>query len=55
MPEGRNDWTTVLSHLAGEIEVAPLISHVAPLAEGAGIFSRILGRMEFFNKVLLVP
>ena len=57
MPEGRNDWTTVLSHLreGGNIDVASLISHVAPLAEGVEVFTRVLGRKEFFNKVLLAP
>jgi len=57
MPEGRNDWTTVLWHLheGGKIDVSSLISHVAPLAEGADLFRRILGRKEFFNKVLLAP
>jgi L-iditol 2-dehydrogenase len=55
VPEGRNEWTTVLSHLGGRIEVARLISHTLPLAEGAEAFRRILARTEFFNKVVLTP
>ncbi len=55
VPEGRNDWTTVLSHLGGRIEVARLVSHTPPLSEGAEIFRRILSRGEFFNKVVFIP
>jgi len=55
VPEGRNDWTTVLSHLGKEIEVARLVSHTPPLSEGADIFRRVLGRTEFFNKVVFLP
>jgi L-iditol 2-dehydrogenase/galactitol-1-phosphate 5-dehydrogenase len=55
VPEGRNDWTTVLSHLGKRIEVARLVSHTPPLCEGADIFRRVLGRSEFFNKVVFLP
>jgi L-iditol 2-dehydrogenase len=52
VPEGRNEWTVVLSELGRGVKVAPLISHTVGLAEGADIFSRILSRKEFFNKVV---
>ena len=55
VPEGRNDWTTVLSHLGKQIEVARLVSHTPPLSEGADIFRRVLGHSEFFNKVVFLP
>jgi len=55
VPEGRNDWTTVLSHLGTRIEVSRLVSHAPPLSEGTDIFRRILSRGEFFNKVVFVP
>jgi L-iditol 2-dehydrogenase len=55
VPEGRNDWTTVLSRLGRGIEVARLFSHTPKLAEGADIFRRIIERKEFFNKVVFVP
>jgi L-iditol 2-dehydrogenase len=55
VPEGRNDWTTVLSHLGRGIRVEKLFSHTPRLADGADIFRRILGRQEFFNKVVFVP
>jgi len=55
VPEGRNDWTTVLSHLGKRIEVARLVSHTPRLSEGADIFRRVLGRSEFFNKVVFLP
>jgi L-iditol 2-dehydrogenase/galactitol-1-phosphate 5-dehydrogenase len=56
VPEGRNDWTTVLSHLRGsKIEVGRLVSHTPPLSQGADVFARVLGRKESFNKVVFVP
>jgi L-iditol 2-dehydrogenase/galactitol-1-phosphate 5-dehydrogenase len=55
VPEGRNDWSTVLSHLGNRIEVARLVSHTPPLSEGADVFRRIVSRGEFFNKVVFVP
>jgi threonine dehydrogenase-like Zn-dependent dehydrogenase len=55
VPEGRNDWTTVLSHLGSGIEVARLVSHTPPLSQGADVFARVLARKESFNKVVFVP
>ncbi|HVP19013.1 MAG TPA: galactitol-1-phosphate 5-dehydrogenase [Spirochaetia bacterium] len=55
VPEGRNEWTTVLSSLGRTIEVARLISHAPRLADGVEIFRRILARSESFNKVVFVP
>jgi len=55
VPTERNEWTVVLSALGKDMRVAPLISHVADLADGAAIFSRVLSRKEFFNKVIFKP
>ena len=55
VPESRNEWTTVLSHMGTRVHVAGLVSHTPRLSEGADIFRRILGRKEFFNKVVFVP
>ncbi len=52
VPEGRNEWTVVLSELGRGMSVAPLVSHTVGLPEGPDIFSRILARREFFNKVV---
>jgi L-iditol 2-dehydrogenase/galactitol-1-phosphate 5-dehydrogenase len=53
-PEGRNEWTVVLSELGKKVLVAPLVSHTVPLAEGPEIFRRILSRAESFNKVVFL-
>ena len=55
VPEGRNEWTTVLSSLGRSIEVARLISHAPKLADGVDVFRRVVGRTESFNKVVFVP
>jgi L-iditol 2-dehydrogenase/galactitol-1-phosphate 5-dehydrogenase len=55
VPEGRNEWTVVLSELGKGLAVAPLISHTVGLPEGPDIFRRILSRREFFNKVVFQP
>ncbi|HET6452533.1 MAG TPA: galactitol-1-phosphate 5-dehydrogenase [Spirochaetia bacterium] len=52
VPESRNEWTTVLSHLGAGMDVSRLVSHTPPLSEGADIFRRMLGRREFFAKVV---
>jgi L-iditol 2-dehydrogenase/galactitol-1-phosphate 5-dehydrogenase len=54
-PEGRNEWTEVLSELGKRIQVSPLISHTVGLAEGPEIFQRIVSRAESFNKVVFQP
>ncbi len=52
MPEGRNEWTTVLAAMGRGIDAASLVSHTPSLAEGVDIFRRIVERKEFFNKVV---
>jgi L-iditol 2-dehydrogenase/galactitol-1-phosphate 5-dehydrogenase len=52
VPDGRNDWSTVLSCIGRSIDVASLISHTPGLEQGPEIFGRILSRKEFFNKVV---
>jgi L-iditol 2-dehydrogenase len=52
VPEGKNDWSTVLSRLGKGIEAARLVSHTPPLSDGVEVFQKILGRSEFFNKVV---
>jgi hypothetical protein len=54
-PEGANDWTETLARMGRGIDVTPLVSHVAPLAEGPDLFNRILAGGEFFAKVVLTP
>jgi L-iditol 2-dehydrogenase len=54
-PEGANDWTESLARMGRGIDVAPLVSHVVPLAEGPAIFSRIIGGGEYFAKVVFIP
>jgi L-iditol 2-dehydrogenase len=54
-PEGANDWTETLARMDRGIDVAPLVSHVAPLAEGPDLFRRILAGGEYFAKVVLTP
>ena len=55
VPEGRNEWTTVLSSLGRSIDVGRLISHTPPLADGRAVFERLVARTESFNKVVFVP
>ncbi len=52
VPEGRNEWTTVLGALGRGIDAASLVSHTPSLAEGPDVFRRIIERKEFFNKVV---
>jgi L-iditol 2-dehydrogenase len=52
VPEGRNEWTTVLSEMGRGIDVASLVSHTPPLSEGVDVFRRFVGRTEFMNKVV---
>jgi L-iditol 2-dehydrogenase len=54
-PEGANDWTESLARMGRGIDVAALVSHVAPLAEGPDLFRRIVGGGEYFAKVVLIP
>lgn len=52
VPEGRNEWTTVLSEMGRRLDVASLVSHTLPLSEGVDAFRRFVGRTEFMNKVV---
>jgi L-iditol 2-dehydrogenase len=54
-PEGANDWTESLARMGCGIEIAPLVSHVAPLAEGPDLFRRLIGGGEYFAKVVFTP
>jgi L-iditol 2-dehydrogenase len=51
-PRGADDWSTVLSFLGRELDVAPLISHQPALDEGPDVFRRALSRTEFFHKIV---
>ena len=51
-PRGADEWTRVLSFLAGEMAVEPLISHRISLAEGPATFRAIHEKTDWFNKVL---
>jgi len=51
-PRGNDDWSTVLRFLDREMQVAPLISHIASLEEGPAIFARMNEGGEHFNKVI---
>jgi len=55
VPRGVDDWSTVLRFLDRELQVAPLISHIASLEDGPGIFARMNEGNEYFNKVLFKP
>jgi threonine dehydrogenase-like Zn-dependent dehydrogenase len=52
VPEGRNEWTTVLTEMGQRIDVATLVSHTFPLEKGVEAFDRFVGRKEFMNKVV---
>ena len=52
VPDGRNDWTTVLAEMGRGIDVASLVSHTPPLSDGVDVFRRFIGRSEFMNKVV---
>jgi L-iditol 2-dehydrogenase len=54
-PEGANDWTESLARMGRGIDVAPLVSHVVPLAEGPDVFRRIVGGGEYFAKAVFTP
>ncbi|MGO8694861.1 MAG: galactitol-1-phosphate 5-dehydrogenase [Rectinemataceae bacterium] len=51
-PRGKDEWTRVLGFMDTEIHVAPLVSHRPRLSEGVEIFSRMVSRSEWFNKVV---
>jgi len=55
VPEGRNDWSTVLSSMGRSIDVASLVSHTIRLRDGAETFERIAARTGSFDKVVFAP
>lgn len=53
--DAKNDWRTTMEAIASHrIDVRPLISHKFHLSESEQAFGIILGRKEFFNKVMFV-
>jgi len=52
-PTGRSEWEMVVAHLvSGRLQVAPLISHAAPLEQAASLFDDMIARRVWSNKVL---
>ena len=52
-PAGRNEWQMVVTHIAnGRLQVAPLISHAAPLELAAQTFADLAEHRTWSNKVL---
>lgn len=52
----RNDWSEVLEALASHrIHLSKLVTHRIALNAGAGAFSMMRDRTEFFSKVLITP
>ena len=52
IPEGQNDWTTVLKYMDKELQVESLISHTPRLSEGVEVFRNLYNKTEFFNRVV---
>ncbi len=46
------DWVEVLAHTGRDLQLKPLISHEANLAQGAQIFAQMTGGKDFFCKVI---
>lgn len=54
--DSRNDWRTSLDAISGHIvDVRPLITHRFTLEDYKQAFDLILGRKEFFSKVMFTP
>ncbi len=53
-PRGSDEWTRVLSFIAGELELEPLISHRIWLDDGPHVLESMHNRDIWFNKVLFV-
>ena len=51
-PRGRDEWTRVLEFMDGAVDVQSLVSHRPALSEGAGVFAKVVGRTEWFSKVV---
>lgn len=52
IPNGLDDWSTVLKYMDKELQVAPLISDLITLEEGPDIFESIIQKKKFHNKVI---
>ena len=52
VPNGNDDWSSVLQYMDKELCVSLLISHVPNLSEGAEIFNRLYSKAEFFNRIV---
>jgi threonine dehydrogenase-like Zn-dependent dehydrogenase len=52
VPEGQNDWSTVLKYLDKELQVDELISHTPKLSEGEEVFKKLYEKTGFFNRVV---
>ena len=51
-PRGKDEWTRVLDFLDGAVDVQSLVSHRPALSEGAEVFGKVVGRTEWFSKVM---
>jgi L-iditol 2-dehydrogenase/galactitol-1-phosphate 5-dehydrogenase len=53
VPEGHNEWTTVLEFMGGGLRIAELISHTPELEEGPEIFRGIIeGSLGSYRKIV---
>lgn len=52
VPQGRDDWTSVLNFLDQGLNVAPLISDIPSLDEGPDVFDSLLNGDKFHYKVV---
>ena len=53
VPEGRNDWSTVLEYLDRRLDVAPLISRTPELREGPEVFRGMVDKsLGSYSKVI---
>ena len=54
--DAHNDWRTALDAISKHIvDVRPLVSHRFALKDYQQAFDMILGRREFFSKVMFIP
>jgi L-iditol 2-dehydrogenase/galactitol-1-phosphate 5-dehydrogenase len=53
VPVGNDDWSTVLNYIDKELQVAPLISDIVPIEQGKEIFSSVVEKRKFHNKVII--
>jgi L-iditol 2-dehydrogenase/galactitol-1-phosphate 5-dehydrogenase len=53
-PRGASEWNTVLRHMDGDLQVAPIISHTEPLERAPELLSAMAERSIWFNRAMLV-